>query len=113
MDAEDIKWWENYPKSSLPLYSFYFDSYQPITRKEADLLDKFWVVTDEGYQLAVCWIAIKGPDTTGVEGWFVRRGEVIPIKGYNGVIEPIDKEKASLYEQILSEDRSGKEGHLK
>ena len=112
MDTEDIKWWEGYTKSELAFY-FYLDQYQPITRKEADLLDKFWVQTEGGLQLAVCWISINGPDTTGVEGWFVRKGKVFPIKGYNRTIEPIDRKKQALYQKILSEDRSGREGqHL-
>ena len=106
MNKFDIEWWNNYTKEELAKY---LHKLQPITRQEADLLDRLWVKTDEGYQLAVVWIAIKGPDTTGVEGWFVRRGEVVPIKGYSGELIPVDKKQEVLYKQILDQDRSGKE----
>ena len=98
----NTKWWENYSKEAMVKY---IDRYQPITRLEADFLEGFWIKTKDGFRPAACRITVNGADTSGIEGWFARRGAVVPMRGYNGIVEPVDKAKKAAYEQIIYEKR--------
>ena len=75
--GDDFRWWEwVLPKSSM------YEGDIPITRGEADMFSNTSLsIKTLGYGLqslntAIYRNNVRGPDTTGVEGWYIVRGEV-------------------------------------
>ncbi len=118
--GQKLKWWEHFEKENIKTKLSAANEIDaiPITREEAELIEdsKQIAFIQKGFGKSVGGgnivfkLSTRGPaDTTGVEGFFIKRGEVSTSNATPSEL-PETLQVKELYDRIISEDRQyGKE----